>query len=402
MTFSGPNSDKTENNYKIVYVVLNSANLGGTERSVIDLTKYVIKAGYDIRLISLENHPPSQQFKQLGIEIITLNNSILGSISPLQNIYDLYRAFRKIKPNVVSLHGTRPMVFGGIAAKLAGVRRIIATVHYSYKLMCLRNDGSIDKNRTLYAKLIYLIGFQLCNKIITISDYLSDEAKEIARELRFFDLQKLSRKLITIHNGLNADEYYKTNDTSDFRKKYGIDQNAVIIGTASRIEPKKGLGYLLKAANILKEKNVNFKLIIVGEGYAKEQLNDLRQELKLEKHVDFLGFWEKERMPEFYSVLDIFVLPSLSEGLGGNVNLEAMASFLPVVSTNVGGVPEVLRDNITALLVRPGDECELSDALIYLIQNPNIAKEMGRRGREIVENKFRKEETLNRIISLYR
>jgi len=402
MTFSRPNSDKTENNYKIVYVVLNSANLGGTERSVIDLTKYVIKAGYDIRLISLENHPPSQQFKQLGIEIITLNNSILGSISPLQNIYDLYRAFRKIKPNVVSLHGTRPMVFGGIAAKLAGVRRIIATVHYSYKLMCLRNDGSIDKNRTLYAKLIYLIGFQLCNKIITISDYLSDEAKEIARELRFFDLQKLSRKLITIHNGLNADEYYKTNDTSDFRKKYGIDQNAVIIGTASRIEPKKGLGYLLKAANILKEKNVNFKLIIVGEGYAKEQLNDLRQELKLEKHVDFLGFWEKERMPEFYSVLDIFVLPSLSEGLGGNVNLEAMASFLPVVSTNVGGVPEVLRDNITALLVRPGDECELSDALIYLIQNPNIAKEMGRRGREIVENKFRKEETLNRIISLYR
>jgi UDP-N-acetylglucosamine:LPS N-acetylglucosamine transferase len=138
MTFSRPNSDKTENNYEIVYVVLNSANLGGTERSVIDLTKYVIKAGYDIRLISLENHPPSQQFKQLGIEIITLNNSILGSISPLQNIYDLYRAFRKIKPNVVSLHGTRPMVFGGIAAKLAGVRRIIATVHCSYKLMCLR------------------------------------------------------------------------------------------------------------------------------------------------------------------------------------------------------------------------------------------------------------------------
>jgi glycosyltransferase involved in cell wall biosynthesis len=246
-----------------------------------------------------------------------------------------------------------------------------------------------------------LIGFQLCNKIITISDYLSDEAKEIARELRFFDLQKLSRKLITIHNGLNADEYYKTNDTSDFRKKYGIDQNAVIIGTALRIEPQKSLGYLLKVANILKEKNVNFKLIIVGEGYEKEQLNDLRQELKLEKHVDFLGFWEKERMPEFYSVLDIFVLPSLSEGLG-NVNLEAMASFLPVVSTNVGGVPEVLRDNITGLLVRPGDECELADALIYLIQNPNIAKEMGRRGREIVENKFRKEETLNRIISLYR
>jgi len=391
----------SHNRYKIVNVILNSAHLGGVERYVIDLAKYEFKTGHEIKLISLENDPPNQEFNQLGMEIITLNNSILSFVKPLHNIYYLYKTFLKMKPDAVSLHGTRPIIFGGIAAKLSGIRKIIGTIHYSYKLMCLRKDGSIDKKRALYGKFIYLTGFKLCDKIITVSNQLSDEAKEIARELPFFKLKKLSKKLITIRNGVNADEYYKTNDTSGFRKKYGMDRDTVIIGTASRLEPKKGLSYLLKAANILKEKNVNFKLVIAGEGYEKKELIDLMQKLNLQKHVVFLGYWEKQRMPEFYSMLGIFVLPSLSEGLP-NVNLEAMASSLPVVSTNVGGVPEALRENVNGLLVKPGNEYELANALLYLIQNPNIAKEMGRKGREIVENEFKREEQFRQIVSFFR
>jgi glycosyltransferase involved in cell wall biosynthesis len=389
------------NKYKIVNVVLNSAHLGGVESYVVDLTKYGINAGYDIKLISLENDSPSQQFKELGIEIITLNNPILRSVGPLHNIYHLYRALRKIKPNAVHLHGTRPMVFGGIAAKLAGVRKIIATVHYSYKLMCLHKDGSIDKKRALYGKLIYLTGFRFCNRIITVSDWMSEEAKEIARELPFYNLRKLSQKLITIHVGLSVHEYYKTDDKTKFKQKCGIDEDTTIIGTALRLDPKKGGAFLLRAANILKNKDINFKLLIAGEGYEKEQLINLIEKLNLQKHVLLLGYLGREKLREMFSVLDIFVLPSLSEGFP-IVNLEAMASSLPVVSTNVGGVPEALRENVNGLLVKPGDEYELADALIYLIQNPNIAKEMGRKGREIVENEFKKEEQFRRIVSFYR
>jgi glycosyltransferase involved in cell wall biosynthesis len=390
----------SQNRYKIVNVVLNGAHLGGVESYVVDLTKYGINAGYDIKVISLENDSPSQQFKQLGIEIITLNNSNFRSVRPLHNIYYLYKTLRKIKPNAVHLHGTRPMVFGGIAAKLAGVRKLIATVHYSYKLMCLRKDGSIDKKRALYGKLIYLTGFRLCNRIITVSDQLSDEAKEIARELPLYSLKKLSQKLITIHIGLSVHEYYKTNDKTKFKQKCGIDEDTAIIGTALRLEPKKGVSYLLKAANILKKKDVKFKLIVTGEGYEKHQLMNLMETFNLQNHVVFLGYLKREKLLEILSMLDIFVLPSLSEGFP-IVNLEAMASFLPVVSTNVGGVSEALRENINGLLVKPGNEYELTDALIYLIQNPDIAREMGRRGREIVENEFKKEEMLKRIISFY-
>jgi glycosyltransferase involved in cell wall biosynthesis len=157
---------------------------------------------------------------------------------------------------------------------------------------------------------------------------------------------------------------------------------------------------LLKAANILKEKNINFKLIIIGEGYEKEQLIKLMQNLNLQSHVVFLGYCEREKMHEILSVLDIFVLPSLSESLS-IINLEAMASSLPVVSTNVGGVPEAVKENVNGILVKPGDEYELADAIIYLIQNPNIAREMGRKGREIVENEFRKDEMLKRVIAFY-
>jgi glycosyltransferase involved in cell wall biosynthesis len=181
--------------YKIVNVVLSCAHLGGVESYVVDLTKYGINAGYDIKIISLENDPPTQQFNVLGIEIITLNNSILKSVRPLHNIYHLYRVLRKIKPNAVHLHGTRPMVFGGIAARLSGVRKIISTIHYSYQLMCLRKDGSIDKKRALYGKLIYLTGFRLCSRIITVSNWMSDEVKEIASELPFNNLKKLSVRI---------------------------------------------------------------------------------------------------------------------------------------------------------------------------------------------------------------
>jgi glycosyltransferase involved in cell wall biosynthesis len=127
---------------------------------------------------------------------------------------------------------------------------------------------------------------------------------------------------------------------------------------------------------------------------------NLMEKFNLQNHVVFLGYLKREKLPEILGMLDIFVLPSLSESLS-IVNLEAMASFLPVVSTNVGGVPEAIKENVNGVLVKPGDEYELADALIYLIQNPNIAKEMGRRGREMVENKFKKEEMLKRITSLY-
>lgn len=390
----------SQNNYKIVNVIQNCAHLGGVERSVSDLIEYGIKQGYDIKLISLENDPPGKQFKQLGIEIVTLNNFIFRPFRPLDNIYHLFKALSKIKPDAVQLDGTRPILFGGIAAKLAGIRKIVGTIHYSYRLMCLSKDGSIDKKRALYGKLIYLIGFLLCKRIVTVSDQLAEEAKEITCELLFYNLKRLSQKLITIHPGINVHGYYKASDRSDFRKKYGIDRNATIIGTALRLEPKKGVSFLLKAANILKNKDINFRLFIAGEGYEEKQLINLMEEVELQKHVVFLGYWERQRMREFYSVLDIFVLPSLSEGLP-IVNLEAMASFLPVVSTNVGGVPEAIRKDVNGLLVKPGDEYELADALLYLIQNPNIAKEMGRKGREIVENEFKKEEMLKRITSFY-
>jgi hypothetical protein len=97
----------SQNRYKIVNVVLNGAHLGGVESYVVDLTKYGINAGYDIKLISIEDDPPGQQFRQLRIEIITLNNCILRSVSPLHNVYYLYKTFRKIKASGIRLHGAR-------------------------------------------------------------------------------------------------------------------------------------------------------------------------------------------------------------------------------------------------------------------------------------------------------
>lgn len=381
----------------LVAQVVRSAQHGGIETHVYELIKAGIDAGYRMVLISLADAKVDERFRALGIEIITLNDTMGMSVKSISNVFTLYKALKRLKPDVVHSHGTRPIFAGPVAAYLAGIKKIVTTVHNSYRLMSIRDDGSADKKLLLAGKAIYLSGCALSGSVITDADWLADEVKGISGGVPFLR-KRISRKLSTIHIGIDADLYGRSPDPS-FREKYGIGKSTVIIGAVSRLdEPKKGIGVLLKAGRILKDKGADFKILIVGDGDSKRRLLKLTDELGLNGSVIFLGFWKD--LPDIIGKFDIFVLPSLSEGFP-IVNLEAMASSLPVVSTEVGGVPEAVKTDVNGILVPPGDERRLAEALLKLISDPAMSMEMGKKGRAIVEKDFRKKELLDRIIALY-
>ncbi len=172
-----------------------------------------------------------------------------------------------------------------------------------------------------------------------------------------------------------------------------------MIGTAARLAPMKGLEYLMDAMSALKQQGVPCVLKIAGEGPLRSELEQRIREHDLSQHVHLLG--HVENMTELYGDLDLFVLPSVStEGLP-LVVLEAMASRLPVVATDVGGTAEAVRDGIDGRIVAPGNVEALSLAIRTLVDDPELRATMGEAGRTRVLADFSRERMAREVHEMY-
>lgn len=162
-----------------------------------------------------------------------------------------------------------------------------------------------------------------------------------------------------------------------------------VIGTAAVLEERKGHRFLLEAAALLKEQGLRLTYRFAGEGSERESLQRIAYRLGLRDEVLFLGFVSD--IPTFLSSVDIFVLPSLYEGLGIAV-LEAMAAGKPVVASRTGGIPELVIDRVTGLLVPPKDPGALARAILHLVSQAGLGRRMGDKGREQVLERFTMEQ----------
>lgn len=153
------------------------------------------------------------------------------------------------------------------------------------------------------------------------------------------------------------------------------------------MRPEKGVRYLVEACRILKDKGLNFRCTIVGGGRDFDNIKKLIAALGLEDVVSLTGALFHRDIIELYKTTDIFVLPSLSEGIPV-VIMEAMAMKLPVVSTNITGIPEIVGDGENGFLAEPKDPVALSEKIEYLINHPEKREDVGTKGRKTVEEKF--------------
>lgn len=208
----------------------------------------------------------------------------------------------------------------------------------------------------------------------------------------------------TVYNGIDLTRFDLKQDGEGIRSEFGIGEETRLLGTIGHFASLKGYEELMAAAKGVVGRGYDIKVVLVGDDIYrhsrsyKETLLSLVGSAGLRDRVIFTGF--REDIPELLASFDIFVLPSRSEGFG-RVNLEAMAMARPVISTNIGGIPEVVLDGITGILVPPGDSEALSRAIMVLLDDPHLRDRMGREGRRRVEKHFSLQTHVQRIQEIY-
>jgi glycosyltransferase involved in cell wall biosynthesis len=207
-------------------------------------------------------------------------------------------------------------------------------------------------------------------------------------------------KVFCIFNGINAEPFIGKDDKkmSALKEAIGLTEVDFVIGTVARLVWFKGLQTLISALPNVLATCQQTRLLIVGDGPLRQELEQQSRQLGIHERVFFLG--EREDVSDLLTLLDVFVLPSVSEGMPITI-LEAMAAAKPIVATRVGGIPDTVSEGQTALLVEPKDANALAEAIIRLYQNHDLRISMGKAGRELVLSDFTSEKMVERTVHLY-
>jgi len=320
-----------------------------------------------------------------GVEIITIPE-LVRSIRPLDDLkafLALIRIFKQEKPHIVHTHTSKAGILGRWAAFFANTKVIVHTPHGHVFW------GYFSKCKTACFILLERLTASITDKIITLTE------QEKQDHLRFRIAPE--GKFRVIHSGVDLAAFSDAQfNAPGRREKLGIPPEALIVGTAGRLTPIKGHKYLLEAAAVISRRKTNVFFVFLGDGELATDLSQMASSLGIKK-VMFLG-WRQD-VPEVMSTFDIFVLPSLNEGMG-KVLVEAMALGIPIVASDVGGIPDLVTHNYNGLLVPPADVEGMAKSINVLLDYSTKRMEMGDRGK-IIAIDYSAEKMIDKIDRLY-
>jgi len=283
----------------------------------------------------------------------------------------LVALLRREQPAVVQSHGARSNVYTKLAARLAGVPRVIATVHnslFDYDVGALRTRLYVAAER---------LTSPLAHRVVAVSRAVAGDL--VAR------YRLPAAKVVTIQNGIDADAVAPRRSRAEVVAALGLEPDAVLVGMAARMTRQKGHDVLLEALRLLAPRAPRLRCVLVGDGPLEPDVRRRAAALGIGDRCVFTG--ARDDVPDLLAALDVVALASRSEGLPF-VLLEAMAVGRPVVATAVGGNAEAVEDGVTGLLVPPEDPPALAAALARLLERPDEARAMGVRGGRRVREHF--------------
>lgn len=357
---------------KVIHV-LSDMKVGGAGIWLLNLLDSIDRERFEVKVVLPEGSVLVDKVKGLGFEAITVEGMRdrsfdTAAVGLLQGI------FRKEKPHIVHTHAS---LSARLAAKLSGVS-IINTKH------CL------DSRKTGIKRLAgAFVNNQLSDRLVAVSE---------AVRKNMLDNGADKEKISVIYGGIRPVRELEDKEKSEVRRKWGISDQEIIVGIVARLAEVKGHEFFLKAAEIISREKKDVKFVIAGGGPLESMLKEQAKELGIEARVVFTGFIEN--IYEILNILDINVISSLSEALCLSL-IEGMSIGKPSVGTDTGGVPEVVRDGHNGFLVPAGDPDKLAAAVLKLIDDPQLRKTMGDRGRTIAAQSFTAAAMANSIEELY-
>jgi len=340
---------------------------GGGEVQTYYLIKGLRDKGIKSTLVAQPNSPLAVNASKDGITIKEIPMKGEWDIIAILKIRQL---LRRIQPDILHLHTAHAHTIGLVAGRLAKVKKILVTRRMDFPI-----EGFISRLR-----------YNKTDKIVAISQAVKDVLVESGIH---------EDKITVIHSTIDR-TFFPVK--SNLRKELSLTVDTPLLGTVASLVERKGHCYLFEALAKASKRFPHAKLLVAGEGPLEERLKNLAKTLGLEKQIIFLGF--RHDIAEILSALDVFVLASVKEGLGVSL-LEAGSYGVPIVATNVGGIPEIVKDGVTGFLVPPRDSKALTEKIVYMLAHRPEANIMGQQAKEWVRSNFSVEQMADSYVLLY-
>jgi glycosyltransferase involved in cell wall biosynthesis len=330
-----------------VLFVITKGSWGGAGRYLYDLS-IALQDEYDVVVATGGTGLLEQKLKQRHIRTRIVPNLArdMHATKDVWALYELYKVFRAERPDIVHLNSSKAGAIGALAARLAGVPRIVFTVHgWAF-------NEPVSRIAKAFRWVASLVTMLLSHKTITVSH---------------FDmlLSPLGLHSQTIHNGIAEIAFHpRTEARQHILKRAGIPEDAFVFGTIAELHTNKGIDLLIQAAYLVDDVHV----VVIGEGEERKALEALIADLDLGHRVHLIGFIDEAY--RYLKAFDVFVLPSRKEGLPYAI-LEAGQAGVPVIAAAVGGVPEIVSDQISGDLVHAFNDLPLAESMKEFYTSPN-------------------------------
>jgi len=386
---------------KKVLIIITKSNWGGAQRFVFDLATRLPKEKYNVEVMAGGGGELIGRLAQAGVKAsgdlpverdVNLRTDFVTFIK-------LWSIFRRNKPDIIHVNSSKIGVLGAVAGRLSGVPRIIFTAH----------GWAFNEDRSLISKnllrLIYWLAMLFAHQTLTVSEAAKHQVE---------GWYGLARRLKVVHNGTESIPSFargnarfslaSINDgVKDFLNAHN-ERNIFWIGTVAELHHIKGHEYALHAIRRCLDEikdispKTNILYTIIGEGEERNKIEAQIKELGLEKNVFLLGHIKDAA--QYFKAFDMFLLSSISESLG-YVLIESGRAQIPVVATAVGGIPEIVEDMDSGILVQPRNHRELSHAILFMIEHPDERKRYASALCDKVNQKFSIERMVEGVMKTY-
>jgi len=379
---------------------------GGTGSYVYYLSNMLVKHGNIVSVVTKDSgYALASQATAEKIRTFTVKASGIPVIDPLLFFRASSRKLNEIKSQfkLDIAHANLPLIPNFVVPPSFG-EALISTVHSTWdgeakaikneSFMSLNFNEKIVRSFKLVLKHFEYRLLKRSDRIIAVSGYTK---KEI---LKNYNIPPW--KIKVIFNGVDLEKFKPAEDKAKFKRALGFNAEDLLILYVGRLYSRKGLPTLIGAIPSVVRKARNAKFLISGKGLRGEEkrLKSYVDKFKVAQNVVFLGYYPDEKLSNLYKAADIFVFPSLYENMPFAM-LEALATGLPVVTTRVGGIPEVIENGKNGFLINPYDSLELANRIRCLIENPKMASEMGLLGRRTVEKKCSWDSIVKQVLEVY-
>jgi glycosyltransferase involved in cell wall biosynthesis len=377
---------------KLKVLQILEATIGGTRTHLNLLVNHLSQDKFDISVACSTLRDKNFQgdisrMQSKGIKVYQI--SMVREINPVKDLLafiNIYRIIKTEKYDIVHTHSSKAGFLGRLAAKLSGVSMILYTPHaFAFQAY---------SNRII--KLFFVAIEKIMSRFSTRLICVSESENKIAIQNRITDIEKIT----VIHNAVESNNHrVDNNKINELKRNLGINNKRIVIGTVGYFRHQKGYPFFLKTAHAVIKDYEDIIFLIIGSGKRKLEIEKMIRSLKIEKYIIILDSFDHDNI--YYSLMDIFVLTSLWEGMPYTI-LEAMCMGKPVIATDVTGSRDVVVHEKTGLLVPSKNINAIADAIIMLINDPKKRKILGVNGRKRIMESFLITDKIRDLETIYK